>query len=86
MGSEVTHKQVVDFDRSCYGVDGYDGEIAGESGVEGWIENWSARDSEEMVQREVRRRQRQNRSQPPSKVTRPPWEVYSFFDKSSYNL
>ena len=70
----------------CYGVDEYDGEIIGESGVEGWIENWSARDSVEVVQRKVRWRQQQNHSQPPSKVTRPPWEVYSFFDKSYYNL
>ena len=67
-------------------MDGNGEEIAGVNEEEGWIENWSARDSEEVVQREVHRRQRQNRSQPPSKVTRPPWEVYSFFDKSYYNL
>ena len=44
----------------------YDEEIAGESGV-GWIGNWNAGGSEEVVWREVRRRQRQKRSQPPSK-------------------
>ena len=70
----------------CYGVDGNGEEIAEVNEEEGWIENLSAKDSEEVVQRKVRRWQRQKRSQPPSKVTRPPWEVYSFFDKIYYNL